>query len=272
MSKYAVLSRYVTITASNNTIRIKEGSVTEDVTIAVGKWPLRGDGTTDDLGTKFCAALASNTNATNPNTYSLTVTPSIDITAPSASTTIAAATGTSTFQILWAHANTTFDPAILGFDGTNTDDDALDKVSTLSPSALWVANDCMREIEPEQEYISAVSRAQSGRVRAIKRTGPLVSYRLGHDFIDVSRVWDDENTADPNAAFSLFLDATAGGSRFELYTPEVSSGTTLQAPSTSNKVGTSWHWEEGSAASFAPERMEPGMSLYSFDLRLLRHA
>ena len=58
------------------------------------------------------------------------------------------------------------------------------------------------------------------------------------------------------------------GKRFEFHVTTV-SGFVLGALSSSTLIGTAWHFDEETSATFAPERLQPGLSLYGFDLGLL---
>lgn len=268
MSKYAALLGQVTIDSSNKTIRFVEGSTTTDVTLVERTYFLRGDGTTDDLCAGLKTALESIADAAN-NTYTVSLACSVDSTAPTATVTITRATGSGSFSILWSHANTTFDPALIGFPATDTTHSAAAKVSTLSPSSLWVSSDLLVSYEPEEEYDVTVIRARPGRLKGQRTGGPHDRRTLVLAYLDVARVLVGENLDDPTATFERFHERQGDGKRMEFHAVALSSGTTLAALSSSTEIGAAWHFDEETASVFAPERLEPGLALYGFSLGLL---
>lgn len=276
--KYIVLLKAVTL-ETTSVIRVTENAAPLDLTVidpatdavlaASKQFFLRGDGSDDDLLQVYIQTVQSHTGA---NEYTGSLSLSIDPAADAGTVTLTRSVGANNFQINWSHANTTFDGAhgaTLGYANSDTANDGTDKVSTLSPSSIWVAPDIYEFFEPVEEYAATVTRARSGKVRGVKRGGPYDVRRLSHKFIDSRRVWDWDNTSDPTAAFNSFLSSTADGTRFEVHAVTLSSGTTLGALSTSTRIGTAWHWDEDTVQAFEPTRMEPGLSLYEFQLRLL---
>ena len=265
MSKYAALLGAITIDTGNLAIRFKEDVTTSTVNLVAGTYFLRGDGSAAD----FCLALktALETHA-GANTYTVALACSVDPSAVAGTVTITRATGSNTFQILWADALTTFDESLIGFANSNTADDATAKTSTMSPAALWVSPDVPVFYEPEFEYDVTVNRARSGKVRALRQGGPYDRRRVRFDFLDSRRVLEPDNTSDVDATFSQFLERNGDGKRFEFHVTTV-SGFVLGALSSSTLIGTAWHFDEETSATFAPERLQPGLSLYGFDLGLL---
>lgn len=272
VSKYAALLSCITIDAGNKTIRFVEGSTTTNVTLAEGDWYLRGDAASDDLCAKIKTALESNADAAN-NTYTVSVALSADPAAPTAVVTITRATGAGSFSILWSHASTTFRPAWLGFESTDTAHNGTAKAGTLSPSALWVSCDVLTSFEPSEAYDVVVHETADGRLKGGRRGGPFTERDVRMGYLDVARVLAEENADDPNATFEKFHARHAGGGRFELHARTLSSGFALGALSSSTLVGTSaWHFDEETAAVFRPTRLEPGLALYGIDLVLLEFA
>lgn len=267
MSKYAAFLSFVTIDASNKTIRFVEGSTTTNVTLAEGSYPLRGDGTADDLCKILKTAFESNADAAN-NTYTVSVAMSVDPSAPTAVVTITRATGAGNFSILWAHANTTFDPLLIGHEALNTAHNGTAKAGTLSPTALWVSSDFIAESEPEEEYDVTVHETEDGRLLAARKGGAFEVRRVSFLHVDDLRVHDESNLDDPAAAFMTFHELVGDGRPFEMHEQTLSSGMTLDDLSSSTRIGTAWHFDEETAAEFAPERIEPGVPMYAFQLRL----
>lgn len=268
MSKYAALLSCITIDSSNQTIRFVEGSTTTDVTVATGDWYLRGDGASDDLCAKIKTALESNADAAN-NEYSVTLALSADPTAATAVVTITRTVGAGSFSILWSHANTTFRPAWLGFAATDTAHDGTAKAGTLSPSALWVSCDVLTSYEPSEAYDVAVPGGRAGKLKANRRGGAFAVRDVRLDFLDAGRVLAEENLNDPNATFEEFHKRHVDGKMMEFHAAALSSGFTLVALSASTEIGSGFHFDTDTAREFRPERREPGLALYGFDLRLL---
>ncbi len=269
MSKYAALLGLVTIDSSKLAIRMKENATTATVSIVAGAYTLRGDGAADDLCLAIKTALDSHSNATTPNTYSVTLACSVDPASPTATITISRLTGSSTFQFLWADALTTFPVALIGVAAVNTADDATDKVSTLSPSALWISPDVMTSYEPGEEYDATASRAKPGTVGGLLLGVAHDVRRPVFRFQDSRRVLDWDNTTDPNAAFSSFLERHGDGKAMEFHEVGLLSGSTLRPLTSSTIIGSSWNFAEETVTEFTPERISPGLALYSFDVKLL---
>ena len=273
MSQYASLLGAVTIDASNNAIRMNEGGVLATVSIAAGVYYIRGDGAADDLGTQIRLALNAHPNTTLPNTYVVDTITVADAYHVSTIIKVSLASGTSSFQLLFADALTTFDASLIGFAALNTALDAATKTSTLSTPARWISNDVVESLEPGAEYDVSVMRARSGRVRGVRRGGPYDLRRLVLRYQDSRRVLATDNVADPNASFARFLQRHGDGTRFEfhsclgtLYSPDTRTFLVL---SSSTRVGLAWIFDEPTSSMFAPDRVEPGLALYDWDLGLL---
>lgn len=266
MSQYASLLGAVTIDSSNNAIRMVEGATTATVLVAAGTYFLRGDGASDDLLLACKTAFDSHPNATSPNTYTVQVSSAINPAVPSCTVTVTG--GIATFQLSWADALTTFDPGVLGFTPVNTANNASAKSSTLSPSLRWVSTDVVESFEPEAEYDVSVMRARSGRVRGVRRGGPYDLRRVVLRYQDSRRVLATDNVADPNASFARFLQRHGDGTRFELHTALAPSGV-VAALGPSTRVGVAWVFDEPTSSMFAPDRVEPGLALYDWELGLL---
>jgi hypothetical protein len=265
---YPVILPVVVIDAANKSIRFVEGSTTETVTLAEGSYFLRGDGQPNDLLVALCTALDSNTNATNANTYSATITRSIDPDAASGVVSIDNATGSSSFSILWADALTTVDPAWFGFAAANTAHDGSAKVSTLSPSAQWVSPQIYREWAPEDDTDVAVVRTRSGAIGGGRRGGPYGVRRLEFSLVHDKRTHRIWNTADPAACFSSVHGLLSTTRRMEIHFVAVASGYALDVVDVDTRQGDYWHLSQESAEIFTPRRLSPGTPLESWAIRV----
>lgn len=270
---YPVMLGAIVIDSSNRSIVITEAGA--DVTAQLGGAAtvtgsitcyLRGDGTSDDL----CKVIkdAMEAAGASANTYTVSVSFSVDGTATSAAVTIARATGADSIGIKWASASTTFDEALIGFANTNVTG-ATSYTSTLSPSSVWVSSEVYRELEPESDFVAFSQRARSGRVWGGLRGGAYAVRRLGLDLLHAKRAHSVNNSTDPDSGLDQFLERQLAGLAFELHVGTISSGTTLAALSSSTEHGSGWYFDAESLETYAPRRQSPGVPLFSVDLRLL---
>lgn len=259
------------ISGYNDGIRFKENATTATATLAPGTYFLRGD---DTDPTDLCKIVKDALEAATveANEYDVDVAWSTSPSSPCATVTIHRALGSKTFQILWADAATTFNPAQLGFEATNSALDANDKVSTLTPSLVWAGNDLCRHFEAVQEMDVETPRANSGFVRAVDNGGPYHSMRVMFRLQNERRTKVVRIPSDPNRAFGRFLSNHATGF-FEFHLADIATGSTLVDPSTSNLVPgineDEWIFEAGIAKRFDPEREGTGAALYSWEMEFL---
>ena len=239
---------------------------------------LRGNAATDDLVEVLRQTVQSHTGA---NTYTAAIARNIDGATLPSTVTVTRATGTNNFQIDWANAGTTVDPALWGYRTVATTN-GTSCVGDISPTAQWVGNDVIEELEPESEVDAFVERARSGLVVGGLRGGPYDVARLSLRFQTAERTHERyaplvSSVLDRGRAFSQCWGRLASGRRFELHLSTATgtalaaltttSGGTRQAPPTQ---GTGWHLDSDSVeGGFRPERYGPGVPLYAWRLRLL---
>ncbi len=269
-AKYAALLGAITIDSSNCDIRFKEAATTATITLDYGTYYLRGNGSTDDLCRIIKEGIEDDSGLGGSNTYAVTVARSIDPSAVSGSVTITQSGGAS-FQVLWADALTTFDMSLLGYT-ENTPDSTAAKVSNpaRSPAAWWVSPEVPAFYEPGYAYDASVNRARSGRVRGLRRGGPYDTRSVRFNFVDSRRVLSWDNTSDVDATFAAFLERNGDGKAFEFHAAPA-TGYVLDAltSSVTTRIGTAWHFDEETSTGFDPKRVEPGLTLYGFDLGLM---
>ena len=259
---YPVLCGAVVITSANRGIRIKEGATTATALIGTGTYYLRsGAVNITDLGFAIKSALEAAT--ASANTYTVTVTASIDPAVAGFLMTITRASGGDNFQILWADALTTFDGDLVGCSA-NTLDDALPKTSTLSCAATWVGNDILREREPFGDRVAEISRRSNGGVVGVSMSSHMVSWALGFGFVHEDRMLLRANPADENATLEAFVRRFGAGAAFEAHEVAISSGTTLATVNTASRFAV-LHWSQETVTSFRPRRIGPGVPLYDLD-------
>lgn len=258
---YPVLLGAIVITSANRQIRFKEGANTNNAQLALGTYYLRGDGNAFD----FLPALVTALQAANAstNTYTATVSRSIDTNAAHTTITITRATGADNFQILWGDPQTTFDNLLLGFTAS-TADDALAKTSTQACAAGWVSNDILRELEPFSERAVSVPRKVNGAVVGVTRSSQMTSWSLGFAFVHEDRMLKRRALAVTADTLEGFMERFGPGAAFECHESPLSAGTTLSALSSSTRVAV-MHWSEDTLSSFRPQRIGPGVPLYDLD-------
>lgn len=255
----------IVLTDANNVLRFTEGASTGNATILAGTYYLRGDGAAGDLLPALKTALEG-ANVASSNTYTITVSRSIDPAAAHTAITITRATGADNFGVLWANTATTFDERLLGFTLDDTVN-ATAKTSAQACAAGWVSNDIAREIEPYSERTVAVPRAVSGRVQGVTRSARMQSWRLGLAFIDERRTYIENALAGAQDTLEGFIERFGAGASLELHEQASVTGVALGALSSSTLVDVC-HFSEDTLSRFEPARLGPGVPLYSIDLRL----
>lgn len=259
---YPVFLGAIVVTTANRVIRFREGAGSVgNATLATGTYYLRGDGTASDL----CLAIktALDNFGAGGNTYSVTLTTSINPALPGATITITRTAGTSTFGVV-VDGSTTFDMALIGLTAS-TANDANPKTSTVSCAAAWAANDILREREPFGERIADVSRRVSGGVVGVSRSAHMVSWALGFAFVEERRMLLRANASDVDATLEAFVRRFGAGAAFEAHEVPIASGATLAAMSSSTRFGV-LHWSADSVSEFRPRRIGPGVPLYDLDM------
>lgn len=237
---------------------------------------LRGDGANDDL--LRLLKLTMDTHTGGVNTYTVSISRNIDGNALPATVTISGPT--NLFRIDWSSTSTTLNERHFGFRSIHTTS-ALSTTGDVSPTSQWVANDVVEFFEEEDEVQAFVERARSGVVLGGRRGGPYDVRRIGLRFQTEQRsvlkgVPTISSVVDTGRAFAAAWGLMALGRPFEVHLASLSSGTTLAALSSSTRQpcfagsGTSWHLDADSIeGGYRPERLAPGVGLYSWQLRLL---
>lgn len=199
------------------------------------------------------------------NTYDVTMSRNIDPASPHSRMTITRSAGTSTFGLV-VDGNQTFDMNLIGFPAS-TLNDANAKTSPFACAANWVSNDIPREIESFSERVVAVPRAVSGRVQGVTRSSRMQSWRVGLAFVDRRRMLIEEALDGAQDTLEGFLERFGATASIEMWLASISSGTTLQGLQSSNLIDVVQASEE-TLSRFEPQRLGPGVPLYSIDLRL----
>lgn len=199
------------------------------------------------------------------NTYDVTMSRNIDPASPHSRMTITRSAGTSTFGLV-VDGSQTFDMSLIGFSAS-TLNDANAKTSPFACAANWVSNDIPREIESFSERVIAVPRAVSGRVQGVTRSSRMQSWRLGLAFVDRRRMLIEEALDGAQDTLEGFLERFGATASIEMWLAPLLSGTTLQGLQSSNLVDVVQASEE-TLSRFEPQRLGPGVPLYSIDLRL----
>jgi hypothetical protein len=261
---YYLLLGEVTLTSSNNAIRISEASTAATASITAGTYFLRGDATSDDLCAAIKTALEGAQGGGHTNTYTVSVAFSIADGAPTAVVTVTRATGSETFALLFSNGSTTFDEALIGFANSDTAEDASAKASTLTPTPVWAANNPPARDDPVYEARGAQVRMTDGGLVTFDRGGPYSLRSLRFEHITAERTHATSIASDTARAFKTWWARHRDGKRFELHGLTV-SGNTLQAPTSSTLIATVV-LDEAACSGFAPVRTLPGLETYAWDL------
>jgi len=263
MTVWTPMLATIEITTANRRVRLTEDSTTFNADLTVGIYWLRGDDTSTDLARALRLAL----NAAGANTYTVAVSLDVDPANPAASVTISRATGTASFAVLWAAAQTTLSGAIFGYSAS-TANNASAKVGTKSAGAIWLANK-----PPSMDVRGGVRSVQqmetpSGIVQTTTRGERRDRVGLSFSNVDGRRTLEARNPDDPAATFERFLRSYGDGRRWEAHELELASGTALEAMTTDTRMRIARHVPDASLLeSFQPSRLA-NQPLYSFDVPL----
>jgi hypothetical protein len=267
MSYYPVFLGAVVVDDTNDTIRITEDGTGYDAVIGNGIYFLSNDAGGDDLCLAIMDALSA--ASAGGNAYSVTPSFSVDGSGVSCTVTIARSSGSRTVSINWTHANTTFDPTQIGFAGTADSTGSTSYASTLSPKSVWVSNEIYASLDLTTEHTAFSTRARSGRVLGGLRGSAYDVRLLQMQFLHAKRAHSANNTSDPSSGLDRFITRQLAGLHCQFHLASISSGTTLAALSGSTEHGSGWHFDAEQVADYSPQRLGPGIPLYSASLRLL---
>lgn len=257
---YPMFLGLVRITTANQRIVFDEGGSDLNADITPGDYYVRGDGTSSDLLKAIKTAL----DAAGADAYTVAVGDR-DVDASAKSMQIVVATDDVTNFGLFKSGGT-FDEGLIGFSGAQSGDTAY--TSTLSPSAVWLANEPYRELEPLASQMVSVRTSLTGRVRGLARSDKMRRWRLGFGSLREERTLEPRNTTDPTATLERFLYSYGAGAAFELHDLDINTGTTVEATTSSTRVGV-MHFAQETLERFEPRRIAPGTPLYAVDLALL---
>lgn len=218
-------------------------------------------GPSDDLALAMKNAMEAAGASTN--TYDLSMARSIDP-AVSHSILTVTTTGPDSQNMDLTHPSSTFDERLIGF-ASYTAYNVFS--STFACAANWVGNDVAREIEPYSDRIVSVPRAASGRVQGVSRSSRMQSWRLGLSFVDERRILIDRALSVPSDTLEGFMERFGAGASFELHEVQEVTGTTLGPIGIETRVGV-MHFSEDTLTGFRPQRIGPGVPLYSVDLTM----
>lgn len=246
-------------------IRVTEDGATFTIDVIVPSGFLYGDGSeADDFCRKLAAALSEESGDNGAGgAYTCEY---VAKTTPGGVTGTLVITGDVEFGILWEHANTTLNPAVLGFPATNQVE-ALTQTSTLSPSHTWVSNQPAVRLDPDSPVGDArVLGAGDGSVY-IFQTEDVTDRRVDPYLLiaaDRSRTY--LSTSDPARAFESFW-RLARVKPIRLYRGGIDSGTTLETLDSTDLVGT-YVLEEQDIQRMPPmtPRQRSGSQAYDFEL------
>ena len=265
---YPLLRRAITITSANNVIRWREGASTQNATIALGPggtpkvyW-LRASGTDSLLDAVRVAIEAAPTGS--GNTYSVTLTVSVVAGQPTGAVTITRTSGADGFTIGGADVLTTFPLHVLGFDLVTPTTTSTPKVSTLSPSGLWVSNDMLTVDEPDiTGEVFGETPSRGGSLSAGSQSDAWDRYRWAVSYVARRRVWQEASTTDPNATWEAFWRRIRSAPVLELARIDPTTFAVTDLPN-------QWVADLATRTSVGPVRLSAGSPIYSWPMTFER--
>lgn len=251
----------VTITASTRTLRFSEDGVEKSAQLSTGTYWLRGDGSSADLLKNLSDALTA-----AGATWVGSVQRSYDPSQPGCIVTLTAS-GVTTAALLWGSTHTTLDGSHLGYTQGDTST-GLTFVGDSSALACWVGD------EPPQGDEAGLARRisqtvhESGEVLTTVRGASRRLRVLTFDGMAIERTRTDEGGA---SSYESLLRAYGDGTVFEVHLIEAAddAGGLEATNSASLLSGRRWVPELSSLEGWQPTRRDPGVPLYSWQLRLL---
>lgn len=272
MATYQVFAGEIVINSTNKTIDFEEnsGASSWTATLTEGSYCLYGDATetglisAGDSNGDILAEIKTQMEAVGANTY--TPAWSGDITDGNTTGSVNITSTATNFQIL----NTgTFDLSILGIPSTGMPSATTDYTSTLSPSYTWLSNQpCEIGIDKAGPFSRDVTQviAPDGTIFSfsMSSTHKMRQYILSN--VTGDRVLTDLSSSDTARAFENFWGLVNTGRQVRVYQASDSSGTI--ASLSSANLEDSYVMAEGSLRSFAPQRVAPGLSLFSWPINL----
>jgi hypothetical protein len=264
---YDVLCHEVVITAGSNDVIACTGSVigAGTATITPGAYYLHGDGT---VSGDLCKAIkdALDTEYT-PTTFTV---------AYAGKTTTAGVTGTvtitpssGTIQLLDASAQSSFDLQLIGHaNGANTAT-STPLVSTLSPSATWVADQPRVLIDQAHFDRPGIHqhRTPAGQRHTFASSSPAEARQIAWEHVYKDRVLVEHSSADVYRTFANFWETIGDGRTVRLYADVEASAGTLATLAAADLVGT-YVIDAGDAVAWNPSRTVPAAGLFGWQILL----
>lgn len=262
---YPVLAATVTLTSSNNQLVVEEnsGASSFTITLVAGDYYLSGDGGSDDLLEQLKTQLDAGT--LNANTYTVALVPSID--ASGVTATITVTSSATNHSLRWADGSTTLDGAVFGFSGNTSP--ATTSTSDVSPTHTWTCNQPGAVTDPESEMAEDIFHHETpeGQTHTAVLQDDQLYRVLGLRNVAAARTWRTFTTSDVGRAFQTLRRGYRNGKPVRLWMPAVSSGTDLAALASGNLEGT-YNPDEATLRRFSPERVQPGVDLFGWEVRL----
>jgi hypothetical protein len=255
---YPLLRRAITITENkNDVIRFREAGLTVDAKVAPGVYFLKAGagGLLDAVRAAFEAA-----QPTIANTYSVTLTVSVNALQPTGVVTVTRLLGTDGFTIGGADPLTTFPLHVLGFDLITTSTASAPRSSTLSPSGIWVSNDMLTTDEPDfTGEVFGETPSRGGSLSAGAQSDTWDRYRWAVAYVARRRVWQEANPTDPNATWEAFWRRIRSAPVLELARIDPTTFAVTDLPN-------QWVADLATRQSVGPVRLGPGTPIYSWPM------
>lgn len=256
---YPLLRRAITITSANNVIRFREGATTAAATVAPGVYFMRDASLLDAVRVALEGAPTGSIN-----TYTVTHTVSVNPAQATGVVTIARTSGADAYRIDGVDVATTFPLHAIGFENVTGSTTTANKVSTLSPSGIWVSNDMLTVDEPDiTGEVFGETPSRGGSLSAGAQSDAWDRYRWAVAYVARKRVWQEANVADPNATWEAFWRRIRSAPVLELARIDPTTFAVTDLPN-------QWVADLATRQNVGPVRLGPGTPIYSWPMTFER--
>ena len=258
---YPLLRRAITVVSGANVIRFREGATTASAVVPVGTYWLRASGTGSLLLAIKAALEAASASL---NTYDVTLSLSVSPTAPTGAVTITRTSGADAFRVDGADGLTTFPLHVIGFENVTGSTTTAPKVSTKSPSGLWLSNDMLAVDEPDfRGEVFGEDPSRGGVVVAGAQSETWDEYAWEPAHVARARVWQEANPADPNATWEAFWRRVRSAPALELARLDPTTFAVTDMPGL-------WVLDRASRERVGPVRRSAALPQYRWPIRFQR--
>lgn len=270
MSTFPILLGAIVIDDDTDGVYLDEAGVGIQCTLVHGTYYLKGDGAADD----FLLALKTALEAGGANTYTITVdsggNPSWSRSTSSRAVTVTVSSNSvATFRVRWAHANTTFGSALIGFTTEKGAADNNAESGTVSPTSVWVGDNYHEETRARPGWVVTEHELENGDVDVVRHSGKRSDRSLTLPMVADANLFTDDEAA-TNRSLETFLGVCGDGRPVQFHAQALQSGsaTLIDDLSSSTLIGTYRLGEEASNALASASTSQLGMPYSDLDIML----